>query len=162
VLQDRASTRVLQALLACVLVLVLVGWVVMHETDVLPRAPTTIASVVALLAGGNLFEFGNGGGGGKSESVSASTSASEGDDGGGGKGDKRGWVWWGQGGGGDGEKWAVKGVRFWMGWGTVTDWEGREVGGGENEGGVSRFGIFVLPDEQAKEGDGGETRLMSA
>jgi hypothetical protein len=35
---------------------------------------------------------------------------------------------------------------LWMGWGTVPDLEGREMGG-ENEGGVSRFGIFVMWDK---------------
>jgi hypothetical protein len=166
VTQNSKLTRILQALLGFVLVLVLVGWVVMHETDVLPRPPTTIASVVALLAGGNLFEVGSGFGGGGEKSESESEG--EGDNGGGGQdeggsgneGEKRGWVW-GQTGEGGAEKWPLKGVRFWMGWGTVTDWEGREVGGGENEGGVSRFGIFVLPDEQAKGEDGGEASLMT-
>ena len=57
VLQDTTSTRVVQGLLATVLVLSLVSWVCMPGTDVLPRAPTTVASVVALWAGGNVFNM---------------------------------------------------------------------------------------------------------
>jgi hypothetical protein len=135
VVQDRTSTRILQALLGCVMLLVVVGWAFMRQTDVLPRTPTTIASVVALLAGGNLFEVAQmRGGGGSNE----------------GRDEK---VWEELKGGGDGGgegNWGrrgSKGVRFWMGWGTVTDWEGREIGGGDNEGGLSRLGIFVLQVE---------------
>ncbi|KAK4033529.1 hypothetical protein C8A01DRAFT_19546 [Parachaetomium inaequale] len=135
VVQDAASTRVLQALLASAVVLVAVGWAFMRETDVLPRRPTTIASVVALLAGGNLFEGRDRDGYG----LGVDNEREDGSDG-----------------GGEEEKGLgprMSGARFWMGWGTVTDWEGREVGGGENEGGVSRFGIFAVREEEVKEGD---------
>jgi hypothetical protein len=148
VVQDTTSTRILQALLATTIALVAVGWACMHETDVLPRRPTTIASVVALLAGGNLFEGPLGGGA----------------DGKGGDHKGGGWIWdrvgtstSSKGGGGEKENTGLVDARlerakFWMGWGTVPDWEGREAGGGENEGGVSRFGIFVLWDEDEDEG----------
>ena len=51
-----ASTRALEALLGAALALLVVGWLRMRQTDVLPLAPTTIASVAALIAGGNLVE----------------------------------------------------------------------------------------------------------
>lgn len=57
VVQDTASTRILQSLLAAILVLSLVSWALMPETKVLPREPTSIASVLALLADGNIFEI---------------------------------------------------------------------------------------------------------
>lgn len=58
VVQDAISTRVLEALLLLTLVLLGVGWVWLPKTNVLPkRSPMTIASVVALLAGGNLEEW---------------------------------------------------------------------------------------------------------
>lgn len=58
VVQDAISTRVLEALLLVTLVLLGVGWAWLPKTNVLPkRSPTTIASAVALLAGGNLEEW---------------------------------------------------------------------------------------------------------
>ncbi|KAI0810046.1 hypothetical protein GGR55DRAFT_695842 [Xylaria sp. FL0064] len=54
VVQDAVSTHVLVALLGVTLVLFLAGWAGSPGTDVLPRNPTTIASVAALLAGGNI------------------------------------------------------------------------------------------------------------
>lgn len=58
VVQDAISTRVLEALLLVSVVLLGVGWVWLPATNVLPkRSPTTIASAVALLAGGNLSEW---------------------------------------------------------------------------------------------------------
>lgn len=58
VVQDAVSTRVLEALLLMTLILLGVGWVWLPKTNVLPkRSPTTIASAVALLAGGNLEEW---------------------------------------------------------------------------------------------------------
>ncbi|KAI0436503.1 hypothetical protein F4803DRAFT_572351 [Xylaria telfairii] len=56
VFQDATSTHILVALLATALVLFIIGWVSGPSTDVLPREPTTIASVMALLAGGNIFD----------------------------------------------------------------------------------------------------------
>lgn len=58
VVQDAISTRVLEALLLVTLILLGVGWVWLPKTNALPkRSPTTIASAVALLAGGNLEEW---------------------------------------------------------------------------------------------------------
>lgn len=58
VMQDELSTRVLQALLLVTLILLGVGWVWLPHTNVLPkRSPNTVASAVALLAGGNLSEW---------------------------------------------------------------------------------------------------------
>ncbi|KAF3762845.1 hypothetical protein M406DRAFT_263476 [Cryphonectria parasitica EP155] len=56
VAQDTASTRILEVLLAITLVLLLVGWADVRHTNVLAASPTTIASVVALLAGGNVVQ----------------------------------------------------------------------------------------------------------
>ncbi|KAI1283474.1 hypothetical protein F5Y07DRAFT_154159 [Xylaria sp. FL0933] len=56
VVQDVASTRILQTLLAIVLILSLVSWALMPRTKILPREPTNLASVIALLVDGNLFE----------------------------------------------------------------------------------------------------------
>ncbi|KAI0547879.1 hypothetical protein F4679DRAFT_597101, partial [Xylaria curta] len=57
VVQDAASTRVLQALLISILVFSLSSWAIMPSTAILPRPPTSIASVLALLADGNMFEL---------------------------------------------------------------------------------------------------------
>lgn len=56
VVQDEASTRVLQALLAATLAFFLLGWGLMRDTDTLPRSPTGIASVAAFIADGNLLD----------------------------------------------------------------------------------------------------------
>lgn len=52
--QDAVSTHVLAAMLGATLLLVGIGWATSPRPGVLPRPPTTIASAVALLAGGNL------------------------------------------------------------------------------------------------------------
>ncbi|KAK9421631.1 hypothetical protein SUNI508_05561 [Seiridium unicorne] len=57
VVQDPVSTRIIEALLGATLVCSIIGWVLMRETNVLPRSPTSIGSVAALLADGNLFEY---------------------------------------------------------------------------------------------------------
>lgn len=55
--QDAASTRALQGLLGATLVLLVISWLfTFRGTNVLPRAPTSIASVAALIAGGNLLD----------------------------------------------------------------------------------------------------------
>lgn len=55
--QDRVSTRTLQGLLGASLVLLVISWLFTYRgTNVLPRPPTSIASVAALIAGGNLLE----------------------------------------------------------------------------------------------------------
>ncbi|KAI1748177.1 hypothetical protein F4782DRAFT_551217 [Xylaria castorea] len=110
--QDAASTHILVALLATTLVLFIIGWATSPSPVVLPRSPTTIASTIALLAGGNIFDrlppntpF---------LSPEETASALGGPD-----------------------------TQFWMGWGNLKDEEGIEYGG-ENEAGVSQFGIFVV------------------
>ncbi|KAI1147289.1 hypothetical protein F4825DRAFT_437996 [Nemania diffusa] len=57
VVQDVASTRILQALLIAILVFSLSSWAISPETRILPREPTSIASVIALLADGNMFDL---------------------------------------------------------------------------------------------------------
>jgi hypothetical protein len=133
VLQDTTSTRVVQGLLAAILVLLLVSWVCMPGTDVLPRAPSTVASVVALWAGGNVFNM-----------LPVGFGEWDGADGGMGLDSELGvgllQLMLGDGGGEDGSVEMegkggelLKGARFWMGWGTVPDVEER-VGGGSEEG----------------------------
>ncbi|KAK0620433.1 hypothetical protein B0T14DRAFT_521417 [Immersiella caudata] len=55
VVQDTVSTRILQALLASVLVLSAASWLALPKTNILPRSPTSIAGVASLLADGNIF-----------------------------------------------------------------------------------------------------------
>ncbi|KAI0197943.1 hypothetical protein F4808DRAFT_452303 [Astrocystis sublimbata] len=57
VVQDAASTRVLQSLLAVVLVCLSINWYLMRNVNVVPRSPTSIANWMALLADGNLRDF---------------------------------------------------------------------------------------------------------
>ncbi|KAK7908656.1 hypothetical protein PG985_015959 [Apiospora marii] len=55
--QDEASTRALQGLLGASLVLLIISWLFTYrDTNVLPRPPTSIASVAALIAAGNLLD----------------------------------------------------------------------------------------------------------
>ncbi|KAI8947774.1 hypothetical protein F4801DRAFT_559592 [Xylaria longipes] len=115
VVQDATSTHILVALLTTALVLFVIGWASSPSTDVLPRNPTTIASAVALLAGGNIFDRLSSNTPLLSPEETASTL-----------------------GGPE--------TQFWMGWGNMKDEEGME-NGGENEGGVSRFGIFAVDKE---------------
>lgn len=116
VIQDAASTRVLEALLLAAVMLLLVGWATLPRTNVLPnRSPTTIAGAVALLAGGNLLEH-------LPEDAE----------------------WRGK----EGVRTALgPGTRLWLGWGRMPDEEGIAMGN-ENENGVSRFGIFVVPPDE--------------
>lgn len=55
VAQDSVSTHILAGILAAAVLLFIVGWATLPATDVLPRSPTTIASAVALISGGNLL-----------------------------------------------------------------------------------------------------------
>jgi hypothetical protein len=55
VVQDPVATRILQGLLAVALLLSIVSWAALPKPNILPRSPTSIASVAALLADGNLF-----------------------------------------------------------------------------------------------------------
>ncbi|KAK1445773.1 hypothetical protein CMEL01_10016 [Colletotrichum melonis] len=56
--QDTASTRIIQSVLGLLVALTLVAWLLTPGTDtILPRNPCSIASVAALLADGNVFGF---------------------------------------------------------------------------------------------------------
>ncbi|KAK1967009.1 hypothetical protein LY78DRAFT_23453 [Colletotrichum sublineola] len=56
--QDKASTRIIQSVLALLIALTLVAWLLTPGTDrILPRNPCSIASVAALLVDGNVFGF---------------------------------------------------------------------------------------------------------
>jgi len=55
--QDAAATRVLEAFLGATVLFSALGWLLMRKTNLLPRNSTCIASVAALLADGNLFQF---------------------------------------------------------------------------------------------------------
>ncbi|OBR12777.1 hypothetical protein CH63R_05073 [Colletotrichum higginsianum IMI 349063] len=56
--QDSASTRIIQSVLALLVALTLVAWLLTPGTDlILPRNPCSIASIAALLADGNVFGF---------------------------------------------------------------------------------------------------------
>ncbi|KAM7207193.1 hypothetical protein V8F20_002459 [Naviculisporaceae sp. PSN 640] len=56
VVQDMISTRILQALLSATLIAAAASWLALPKPNtILPRPPTSIASVAALLADGNLF-----------------------------------------------------------------------------------------------------------
>ncbi|KAI5925292.1 hypothetical protein F4810DRAFT_72184 [Camillea tinctor] len=57
VVQDLPSTRVLQALLLATLLGSATGWALMRNAKFLPRKPTCVASVAALLADGNVLDF---------------------------------------------------------------------------------------------------------
>ena len=55
IVQDMPTTRILQALLASVLVASAASWLAMPKANILPRSPTSIASLASLLADGNIF-----------------------------------------------------------------------------------------------------------
>ncbi|KAK2001892.1 hypothetical protein LX36DRAFT_569338 [Colletotrichum falcatum] len=56
--QDKASTRIIQAVLVLLIALTLIAWLLTPGTDtILPRNPCSIASVAALLVDGNVFGF---------------------------------------------------------------------------------------------------------
>ena len=57
VIQDPTATRVMQGLLCSILVFSVASWVLEPKTAVLPRPPTSVASVLALLVDGNVYEF---------------------------------------------------------------------------------------------------------
>ncbi|KAI0012194.1 hypothetical protein F4779DRAFT_569791 [Xylariaceae sp. FL0662B] len=57
VVQDPASTRVVEALLLATLALSMLGWGLGPRKAVLPRSPSSVASVLALLAGGDVLEY---------------------------------------------------------------------------------------------------------
>ncbi|KAI2641531.1 hypothetical protein GGS26DRAFT_7212 [Hypomontagnella submonticulosa] len=55
--QDPTSTRVIQALLIATLVFSLLGWYLSPRGEILPRSTTSVGSVLALLAGGDILEY---------------------------------------------------------------------------------------------------------
>ncbi|KAI0528381.1 hypothetical protein GGR58DRAFT_527268 [Xylaria digitata] len=116
IVQDAASTHILVALLATTLTLLIIGWLTGPPTSILPRRPTSVGSVMALVAGGNLLGRMPADAHLRSpEKVGAALGGTE--------------------------------TGLWIGWGTLPDEEGI-LYGGENEGGVSRFGIFVVDKEE--------------
>ncbi|OTA79563.1 hypothetical protein M434DRAFT_381807 [Hypoxylon sp. CO27-5] len=86
-LQDPVSTRVIQSLLLVTLTLSLLGWIIGPRKAMLPQRPRSIASVLALLAGGDALEHMYKGGDGKWKTIEEVRSAFPED------------------------------CRFWMGWG---------------------------------------------
>ncbi|KAK0627934.1 hypothetical protein B0T14DRAFT_493931 [Immersiella caudata] len=110
--QDAVSTRILEALLGTLFVLLFAGWVFAGgSTDVLASSPTTIASRAAVIAGGNLLDVLPRGAAGCEEREIAGALGGE-------------------------------GARVWIGWdrrddggsGNVGEWEG----GYKSEGGERR------------------------
>ncbi|KAI1361849.1 hypothetical protein F5Y08DRAFT_355755 [Xylaria arbuscula] len=55
VMQNKTATRVVQALLGMILILSNLSWYFGPRRGVLPRSPTNVASVLAMLVDGNLF-----------------------------------------------------------------------------------------------------------
>jgi hypothetical protein len=120
VVQDPVSTRILEALLGTTLLLLIVSWILMSNTAILPSSPTTISSVAALVAGGNILS--------KLPSSAAWMSPE------------------------DITASFPPGTRIWLGWGHVPD----ETG--QNENGVSQFGIYAVNngDDTGVPWDGGQ------
>lgn len=56
VVQDPTATAILEALLLAILILVAMGWYWGSREPLLPRSPTSVGSILALLAGGNVLE----------------------------------------------------------------------------------------------------------
>ena len=56
-MQDLVTTRILQSLLAAMVFFTIIGWIAFPKPNILPRPPTSIASVAALLVDGNVFGF---------------------------------------------------------------------------------------------------------
>lgn len=56
VVQDPTATAILEVLLLSILIISILGWWLHPTKAALPRSPTSVASVLALLAGGNLLE----------------------------------------------------------------------------------------------------------
>ncbi|KAJ2987166.1 hypothetical protein NUW58_g4655 [Xylaria curta] len=57
IIQDALATRILEALLGTVLALSCLSWIASPNTNVLPRDPVSIASVVAWLADGDIIDM---------------------------------------------------------------------------------------------------------
>jgi hypothetical protein len=124
VAQDATSTHILTGLLGAVLLLFIISWVWMPHTAVLPqKIPLNIASMAALIAGGNLLDYLPPNADRCSDEELKRALASRGD------------------------------TNVWLGWGAAADVEGR-MAGNENEGGVSRFGIWVVERGEVNEAKG--------
>ncbi|KAK4466528.1 hypothetical protein QBC42DRAFT_293344 [Cladorrhinum samala] len=65
VMQDEQTTRVMQGLLGATLVFAVLSWVLAPKTAVLYRPATSVASILALLVDGNLYQKGQEDAGGK-------------------------------------------------------------------------------------------------
>ncbi|XXH01357.1 hypothetical protein Hte_007715 [Hypoxylon texense] len=55
--QDPTSTRVIEALLLTTMAFSLLGWFLVPRKEILPRSTTSVASTLALLAGGDVLEY---------------------------------------------------------------------------------------------------------
>ncbi|KAK3995753.1 hypothetical protein QBC44DRAFT_283171 [Cladorrhinum sp. PSN332] len=62
VMQDERSTRIMQGLLAAVLLFAALSWALAPKMAVLPRPATSLASILALLVDGNVYQKGEEGG----------------------------------------------------------------------------------------------------
>lgn len=56
VVQDPTATAILVTLLLSILTLIIIGWAFGSSEPALPRSPSSVGSVLALLAGGNVLE----------------------------------------------------------------------------------------------------------
>lgn len=56
VVQDPTATAVLEALLLSILILLILGWCLGSSEPVLARSPSSVASILGLLAGGDVLE----------------------------------------------------------------------------------------------------------
>lgn len=56
VVQDPTATAILEALLLSILILLILGWWFGSSEPSLPRSPSSVGSILALLAGGNILE----------------------------------------------------------------------------------------------------------
>lgn len=56
VVQDPTATVILETLLLVILILLAMGWYLGSREPLLPRSPTSVGSILALLAGGNVLE----------------------------------------------------------------------------------------------------------
>ncbi|KAK0724054.1 hypothetical protein B0H67DRAFT_549926 [Lasiosphaeris hirsuta] len=126
VIQDGVATRIMQATLGATLVLLVVNWVWNRDGDAVLGGSPTSVAVGMALVCGGNLLEVLPSGAEWIRNKEMETALA-----GGGK------------------------TSFWMGWGKVEDEEGRERGG-ENEGGVSRFGIFRIPgDDDMSDGESG-------
>ncbi|KAH6849612.1 hypothetical protein B0I37DRAFT_443766 [Chaetomium sp. MPI-CAGE-AT-0009] len=57
VIQDPTATRIMQGLLGATLLFAVLSWALVPGTAVLPRPPTSVASVLSLLVDGNVYDY---------------------------------------------------------------------------------------------------------